>query len=72
MARPSGSDKRWIQPLYIARPPTTSFAAINLASPSVQHSLSDCRLYYSQVTVDPQKSIDYVKRNRIYSSWNFI
>ena len=50
--------------LYIARPPTTSFAGINLAASIVQHPLQNCRLYYSQVTVDPQKSIDYVQRNR--------
>ena len=50
--------------LYIARPPTTSFAGINLATSIVQHPLPNCRLYYSQVTVDPQKSIDYVQRNR--------
>ena len=30
----------------------------------VQHPLANCRLYYSQVTVDPQKSIDHVQRNR--------
>jgi len=47
--------------LYIARPPTTSFAGINLATSIVQHPLTNCRLYYSQVTVDPQKSIDYVQ-----------
>jgi len=50
--------------LYIARPPTTSFNGINLALSAVQHPLSNCRLYYSQVSVDPQKSIDYVQRNR--------
>ncbi len=52
--------------LYIARPPTTSFAGINLAASivSLQHPLSNCRLYYSQVTVDPQKSIDYAQQNR--------
>jgi hypothetical protein len=50
--------------LYIARPPTTSFAGINLALSVVQHPLTNCRLYYSQVTVDPQKAIDYVQRNR--------
>ena len=50
--------------LYIARPPTTSFAGINLATSVVSHPLPNCRLYYSQVTVDPQKSIDYVQRNR--------
>jgi hypothetical protein len=48
--------------LYIARPPITSFAGINLAANTVQHPLTNCRLYYSQVTVDPQKSIDYVPR----------
>ena len=30
----------------------------------VQHPLATCRLYYSHVTVDPQKSIDHVQRNR--------
>jgi hypothetical protein len=50
--------------LYIAKPPTTSFAGINLASSNFAHPLPNCRLYYSQVTVDPQKSIDYVQRNR--------
>jgi hypothetical protein len=49
---------------YIARPPITSFAGINLAASIVQHPLQNCRLCYSQVTVDPQKSIDYVQRNR--------
>jgi hypothetical protein len=50
--------------LYIKSPPVTSFAGINLATSVVQHPLPNCRLYYSQVTVDPQKSIDYVQRNR--------
>jgi hypothetical protein len=50
--------------LYIARPPTTSFAGINLQLSALAHRLTNCRLYYSQVTVDPQKSIDYVQRNR--------
>jgi hypothetical protein len=50
--------------LYIKSPPVTSFAGINLAASIVQHPLPNCRLYYSQVTVDPQKSIDYVQRNR--------
>jgi hypothetical protein len=50
--------------LYIARPPVTSFAGINLQASALAHPLTNCRLYYSQVTVDPQKSIDYVQRNR--------
>jgi len=39
-------------------------AGINLAANFLAHPLPNCRLYYSQVTVDPQKSIDYVQRNR--------
>lgn len=50
--------------LYIKSPPVTSFAGINLAASVVQHPLPNCRLYYSSITVDPQKSIDYVQRNR--------
>ena len=50
--------------LYIARPPTTSFTGINSAASVLAHPLPNCRLYYSQVIVDPQKSIDYVQRNR--------
>jgi hypothetical protein len=50
--------------LYIARPPITSFAGINLQLSALAHPLTNCRLYYSQPTVDPQKSIDYVQRNR--------
>jgi hypothetical protein len=50
--------------LYIGKAPTTSFAGINLGAANISHPLTNCRLYYSQVTVDPQKSIDYVQRNR--------
>jgi hypothetical protein len=50
--------------LFTDRPPTTSFAGINLQLSAVQHPLINCRLYYSQVTVDPQESIDYVQQNR--------
>ena len=50
--------------MYIVRPPTTSFDGINLAAKVLAHPLPNCRLYYSQATIDPQKSIDYVQRNR--------
>ena len=50
--------------LYSARPLTTSFAGMNLAHSALARPLGNCRLYYSQVTVDPQKSIDCVQRNR--------
>ena len=50
--------------LYVKAPPTTSFAAIDLAASVLAHPLPNCRLYYFQVTVDPQKSIDYAQPNR--------
>jgi hypothetical protein len=37
---------------------------ISYYAAAVQHPLLNCRLYYSQVSVDPQKSIDYEQRNR--------
>ncbi len=48
----------------MARPPTTSLAGINLAANLLAHPLLNCRLYYSQVTAEPQKYVDHVQRNR--------
>ena len=50
--------------LYIAKPPVTSFAGINLANSGASHPLQNCRVYYSQIEVQPQKSIKYVEENR--------
>jgi hypothetical protein len=50
--------------LYIAKPPTTSFAGVNLANSGASHPLQNCRVYYSQIEVHPQKSIKYVEENR--------
>ena len=58
------STSKIVAGLYIARPPTTRFGGINLVTSVLAHPLGNCRLYYSQVTVDYQKSIDYVQRNR--------
>ena len=50
--------------LYIAKPPSTSFASgVNLANSGVAHPLGNCRLYYSQIMLDPQKSITYTNTN---------
>jgi hypothetical protein len=46
--------------LNISKPPTTS--GINLANSNAAHPLSNCRLYYSQIFVNPQKAIDYLQR----------
>ena len=50
--------------LYIGKDPITSFSGINLGAANISHPLGNCRLCYSQVSVDPQKSIDYVQWNR--------
>jgi hypothetical protein len=50
--------------LYIAKPPTTSFNGVNLASSGASHPLQNCRLYYPQVTLQPEKSIIYAEQNR--------
>jgi hypothetical protein len=50
--------------LYISKPPSTSFSGgVNLANSGVAHPLGNCRLYYSQITLDPQKSITYTNMN---------
>ncbi len=59
---PSGT-KSIVAGLYIAKPPSTSFAGINLRSSDVAHPLQNCRLYYSQIVLDPQKSITCTNMN---------
>ena len=50
--------------LYIAKPPSTSFGnGVNLANSGVAHPLGNCRLFYSQIMLDPQKSITYTNAN---------
>jgi hypothetical protein len=50
--------------LYIAKPPVTSFNGINLGSSGASHPLQNCRLYYPQITLQPEKSIIYAEQNR--------
>ena len=50
--------------LYIAKPPVTSYSGINLQDSQASHPLLNCRLYYSQITVQPEKSIRYIEQNR--------
>jgi hypothetical protein len=54
------TEQRIVAGLYIARPPTTSFAGINLAANVLAHPLPNCRLYYSQVTVEPQERVLFI------------
>ena len=50
--------------LYIAKPPTTSFQGVNFANSGASHPLLNCRLYYSQIVVDPDLVGKYRDENR--------
>ena len=50
--------------LYVNKPPTTTFASVNLSLSGASSSLPTCRIYYSQIAVEPQKALTYVEQNR--------
>jgi len=50
--------------LYIGKPPTTSFDGINLSTSGASHPLQTCRVYYSQIQIEPTKALTYVESNR--------
>ena len=45
--------------VYVARPPVTNFSTITLASAAAAHPLQNCRLYYTQIQMEPQHAITY-------------
>jgi hypothetical protein len=49
--------------VYVARPPVTNFATINLSLAAAAHPLQNCRLYYSQIQMEPQHAITYNNSN---------
>lgn len=50
--------------LFINKPPTTSLSGINLSSSNAAHNMPACRIYYSQIVIEPQKAINYISENR--------
>jgi hypothetical protein len=50
--------------LYIAKPPATSYNGINLATSSASHPLPACRIYYSQIVIQPNLAEEYILANR--------
>jgi hypothetical protein len=50
--------------LYVYKPPTATFAAVNLSLSGASSPLPTCRIYYSQIAVEPQKALTYVEQNR--------
>jgi hypothetical protein len=49
--------------VYVAKPPVTNFAAVNLQNAAAAHPLQNCRLYYSQIQMEPQHAITYNNSN---------
>ena len=49
---------------YIGKPPTTTFNGVNLALSGASSSLPCCRIYFSQIQVEPTKALTYVEQNR--------
>jgi len=50
--------------LYLAKPPATSYNGINLNSSAASHPLPACRIYYSQITIQPSYADEYILNNR--------
>ena len=49
---------------YIAKPPGTSYYGVNLSLSGASHPLPACRIYFSQIQVEPQKALTYVQENQ--------
>ena len=50
--------------LFINRPPVTSLNGINLQLSNASHNMPACRIYYSQIVIEPQKALNYISENR--------
>ena len=55
---------RIVAGLYIAKPPTTSFHGLNLSTSGASHPLPCCRMYFSQIALEPSKALTYINENR--------
>jgi hypothetical protein len=50
--------------LYIARPPITAVNGINLGLNAVTHPMAACRMNYSSIKLNPNRSQLYIQENR--------
>ena len=50
--------------VYIRNPPATSFNGVNLALSAASHPLPACRIYYSQIIIQPALAEEYILNNR--------
>ena len=61
--------------LFIGKALTTSQNGVNLGLSGASHPLTSCRLYFSSITMNPQKALEYTQSNRqkkvVYRSYYF-
>jgi hypothetical protein len=50
--------------LYLAKVPATSYNGVNLSTSAASHPLPACRIYYSQITLQPSFAEEYIKKSR--------
>lgn len=50
--------------VYLNKPPSTSYNGVNLATSGASHPLPACRIYYSQITIQPDYAEEYILNNR--------
>jgi len=50
--------------LYVAKIPSTSYNSVNLSLANVTHPMPACRIYYSQITIQPALAEEYILTNR--------
>ena len=50
--------------LYLAKVPNTTYNGVNLGLCAASHPLPACRIYYSQITIQPELAEEYKLNNR--------
>lgn len=50
--------------LYLVKAPNTTYNGINLGASGASHSLPACRIYYSQIIIQPNLAEEYILNNR--------
>ena len=50
--------------LYISKIPSTTYQGVNLSSAGAPHPCPACRIYYSQITIQPELAEEYILNNR--------
>ena len=60
----TATTKAIVAGLFIGKPPTTNVLGVNLGASNASNQINTCRIYYSQITMNPIKALTYVESNR--------